>query len=115
MVGLRRTYLSRVENNHVMPGPRIVSQIARALGVNICDLFLPQPKRQSNGAVLGEPTCVRLVAMFSELQPRAMAEIVSAARQMHAAGFTHPQVKSAAPLSRSAGRFRDAGEQRRLR
>ena len=42
MVGLRRTYLSRVENDHIMPGPRIVSQIARALDVNICDLFLPQ-------------------------------------------------------------------------
>jgi hypothetical protein len=88
MVGLRRTYLSRVENDHVMPGPRIVSQIARALGVAICDLFLPQAKRESTGAALREPACVRLVALFSELEPRAMAEVVSTARRMRTAGFT---------------------------
>ena len=111
-VGLRRTYLSRVENDHVMPGPRIVSQIARALGVSICDLFLPQPQRETNGAVLREPACVHLVAMFSELQPRQMSEIVSAARQMRVSGFTP---RNSAPLSRSAGRSRDVGGQRRLR
>ena len=83
-VGLRRTYLSRVENDHVMPGPRIVFQIARALGVEIGDLFRPQPERASNGAVLREPPCARLVALFSELEPRQMAEIVSAAREMRA-------------------------------
>jgi len=115
MVGLRRTYLSRVENDHVMPGPRIVSQIARALGVGICDLFLPQPKRGSNGVVLREPACARLVEIFSELPPREMAAIVSAARQMRAAGPARPPIKSAAPLSRSAGRFRDAGAQQQLR
>jgi transcriptional regulator with XRE-family HTH domain len=82
MVGLRRTYLSRVENDHVMPGPRIVVQIARALGVEIQDLLLPQPERGSNGAVLREPTCARLVALFSELEPREMAAILATARQM---------------------------------
>ena len=89
MVGLRRTYLSRVENDHVMPGPRIVSEIARVLGVGIGELFSTEPKPPRNGAVLAQPTCVRLVAMFSELQPREMAEIVSQARQMCAPGVTH--------------------------
>jgi len=114
-VGLRRTYLSRVENDHVMPGPRIVSQIARALGVGIGDLFSPRPKREGNGAVLTEPTCVRLLALFSELEPRKMAEIVAAARQLRADAHTRPRIRSLAPLSQSAGRFRDAGAQRQPR
>ena len=88
-VGLRRTYLSRVENDHVMPGPRIVSEIARALEIGIGDLFRPQPTRGSSGAVLREQACLSLVEMFSELQPGQMAQVVSQARQMCAVGVTH--------------------------
>ena len=115
LVGLRRTYLSRVENGHVMPGPGTVVPIARALGVDLRELLLPQPERGSNGAVLREPTCARLVTMFSELQPQEMTGIISEARQMRAARFKPPQLRSSARLCRSAGRFRGVGGRRRLR
>jgi transcriptional regulator with XRE-family HTH domain len=88
MVGLRRTYLSRVENDHVMPGPAIVLRIAQALRVEMQDLFAPQPKR-GNGTAQMEPATVRLVEMFSELQPGQMAQIVAQARRMCAVGVTH--------------------------
>lgn len=97
-VGLRRTYLSRVENGHVMPGPRLVAEIAQALGVDMSDLVSPQPARGGNGAALRAPDCVRLVEMFSELQPDQMAEIVSKARQM-CTGTQSPMELMSAPGS----------------
>jgi putative transcriptional regulator len=82
LVGIRRTYLSRVENGHVMPGPRIVSKIAQALGIEMDELLVRESPGKSNGALRTEPNSARLVRMFTELEPREMAAIVAAARQM---------------------------------
>lgn len=80
LVGIRRTYLSRVENGHVMPGPRIVSKIAQALGIEMQELLVREPSKR--GALRIEPNSARLVKMFSEMQPREMAAIIATARQM---------------------------------
>jgi transcriptional regulator with XRE-family HTH domain len=81
LVGIRRTYLSRVENGHVMPGPGIVWQIAQVLGVSIREMLVCDLGGRSKTAARDLAT-VQLLRMFSELKPIEMTAVLATARQM---------------------------------
>jgi transcriptional regulator with XRE-family HTH domain len=80
--GVPRTYISRIENARLLPGPVMLQRIADALAVAILDL-LPHAK---NG--IGAPEMednhywASFVSYFSQLRPADMAYIVSHARSL---------------------------------
>lgn len=80
--GIPRSYVSRMENDHLTPGPRIVSRLAAAVGVEIVDLLSGEPECGSDGLLSKDPTCARLLSEFSRLEPREMAAVLAKARRM---------------------------------
>lgn len=77
-----RSYVSRMENDHLTPGPRIASRLAATLEVAIVDLLSCEPERGSDGLLSKDPTCARLLSEFSRLEPRKMAAVLAEARRM---------------------------------
>lgn len=88
--GIPRSYVSRMENDHLTPGPRIVSRLADAVGVAIVDLLSSEP--HSHDARLSkDPICSELLAAFSRLQPQDMLAVLAEAQRMLAgSGVTTP-------------------------
>jgi transcriptional regulator with XRE-family HTH domain len=80
--GVPRTYISRIENARLLPGPVMLHRIADALAVEILEL-LPQPKASAVPPVMeGDHFWATLVSHFSQLRPSDMAFVVSHAREM---------------------------------
>lgn len=80
--GVPRTYISRIENARLLPGPVMLLRIADALAVAILDL-LPQ-NRNGTGApdLADENYWASFVSYFSQLRPGDMAFVVSHVRGM---------------------------------
>jgi len=80
--GVPRTYISRIENARLLPGPVMLRRIADALSVAILDL-LPQSKNVSAAPELADDTYwASFVSYFSQLCPADMAYVVSHVRDM---------------------------------
>ena len=80
--GVPRTYISRIENARLLPGPVMLFRIADALAVAILDL-LPQSKNSSAAPELADATYwTTFVSYFTQLRPGDMAFVVSHAREM---------------------------------
>ncbi len=85
--GVPRTYISRIENARLLPGPVMLRRIADALEVGILDL-LPQNKNGSGdpmslpaGASTAEETYwTALTGFFVQLQPSQMAAVLEHVR-----------------------------------
>ncbi len=77
--GVPRTYISRIENARLLPGPTMLHRIADALGVPILDL-LPGNGNGSSDAS-DDPFWKTLAGYFRQLQPEEMAIVVSHVRE----------------------------------
>ena len=86
--GVPRTYISRIENARLLPGPLMLRRIADALAVEILDM-LPQSK---NGNHHGDPELEALWEPFARhfllLGPQEMSRVVSFARNLVDEGRT---------------------------
>ena len=85
--GVPRTYISRIENARLLPGPLMLRRIADALAVEILDL-LPQ---SNNGNHPGDPVQEALWEPFAKLflqlgSQEEMSRVVSFARSLVAEG-----------------------------
>ncbi|MBI4464671.1 MAG: helix-turn-helix transcriptional regulator [Acidobacteria bacterium] len=84
--GVPRTYISRIENARLLPGPVMLHRIADALAVKILDL-LPQNR---NGILHGEPEqdpfWEAFAKHFLQLSPQQMSRVVSYARNLATEG-----------------------------
>lgn len=80
--GVPRTYISRIENARLLPGPVMLNRISDALGVAILDL-LPTGKNPL-GAVQFEDEAywTSFTSMFEQLRPGDMSMVVAKARDM---------------------------------
>ena len=80
--GVPRTYISRIENARLLPGPVMLRRIADALAVAILDL-LPQSKNVMAAPELADESYwTSFVTSFTQLCPADMAHVVSQARDM---------------------------------
>lgn len=79
-----RSYLSRIENNRLLPGPLMVAQFAEALGVGVSELLPPDPSGHKATPVVSDPTVAALLNHFAELGVREMERVLATARQMAA-------------------------------
>ena len=82
LTGIPRSYVSRMENDHLTPGPRIVSRLAAAVGVPIVDLLSSERDSGSARFLSKDPTCARLLSEFPGLEPQEMAAVLAEVRQM---------------------------------
>ena len=82
LAGIPRSYVSRMENDHLTPGPRIASRLAAAVGVQIVDLLSSERESGSASLLSKDPTCARLLSEFPGLEPQEMAAVLAEARQM---------------------------------
>jgi transcriptional regulator with XRE-family HTH domain len=82
--GVPRTYISRIENARLLPGPVMLRRIAEALQVEILDL-LPANKN-GNAAPVSyadqDPYWPCLSGYFVQLQPEQMAQVLETIRGM---------------------------------
>ena len=81
--GVPRTYISRIENARLLPGPIMLHRIANALGVPILDLLPGNGNGNGNGSSNGsdDPFWKTLAGYFRQLQPEEMAIVVSHVRE----------------------------------
>ena len=80
--GVPRTYISRIENARLLPGPVMLRRIADALSVAILDL-LPQSKNVMAAPELADESYwASFVSYFSQLRPADMAYVVSHVRDL---------------------------------
>ena len=79
-----RTYVSRVENARLLPGPLMLSRIASALDVAILKLLPPNRDGNGNGHSGAENTSFwnALVEDFSQLTPEEMSRVMFVARTL---------------------------------
>jgi transcriptional regulator with XRE-family HTH domain len=80
--GIPRSYVSRMENNHLTPGPRIAARLAATLGITIVDLLSRTPESASEGLLAKDPVCAQLLLEFPRLEPREMATVLAEAQIM---------------------------------
>ena len=80
--GVPRTYISRIENARLLPGPVMLHRIADALSVAILDL-LPQNRNVGAAPEFADDTWwASFVSSFSQLCPADMAYVVSHVRNL---------------------------------
>jgi len=80
--GVPRTYISRIENARLLPGPVMLARIADALAVAILDL-LPQTRPCSAAPEFADENWwASFVSYFSQLRPSDMAYVVSHVREL---------------------------------
>ena len=81
LLNIPRTYISRIENARVLPGPRLISRIATALGIGISELLEGNSKASGNSA---SPVCAAdlLLESISRLATREILTVLAVARRM---------------------------------
>ena len=80
--GVPRTYISRIENARLLPGPVMLRRISDALEVGILDL-LPKNRDGIGQSFSGEdPYCTSLAGYFVQLRPQEMSLVLDQVRSM---------------------------------
>jgi transcriptional regulator with XRE-family HTH domain len=102
--GIPRSYVSRMENNHLTPGPRIAARIAATLKVTIVELLSRAPESASEGLLAKDPVCAQLLLEFPRLEPLAMATVLAEAQTMLADAGAAADWSDSAPTSRAKAR-----------
>ncbi|MSO20710.1 MAG: XRE family transcriptional regulator [Acidobacteria bacterium] len=80
-LNIPRTYLSRIENDRLLPGPLMIAKFAFDLGLNVSDM-LPSFAAQIDGDRRWDGISRRILNVFEEMQPTDQAVVLQAARSM---------------------------------
>ncbi len=86
-LAIPRTYLSRIENDRLLPGPLMIAKFASDLGLNVSDM-LPSFPAQMDGDRRWDGISRRILNVFEEMQPTDQAAVLQAARSMLASAGT---------------------------
>ena len=77
-----RTYISRIENAHLLPGPAMVRRLAEALGVKMLDLFHNEGNDNNDPGSSKTLFWNALVPHFSQLRTEQKSEVLYRVRAM---------------------------------
>jgi transcriptional regulator with XRE-family HTH domain len=80
--GVPRTYISRIENARLLPGPLMLGRIATALDVAILELLPHGKNGNGHSAIEAGAFWEDLVQNFSLLSPEEMSRVMFFARSM---------------------------------
>ena len=98
--GIPRSYVSRIEHDHLLPGPWIAFRLAAALAVDILDLLPREPECASDASLAKDPNCAQLFREFSRLSLPEMAAVLLEVRHMlegNAVSITQPRFERSSP------------------
>jgi len=85
-LGIPRTYLSRIENNRLLPGPMMIPKIAAALRVSVADLL---PGSSANlSLATQDPVTNTILRQFLRLLPQDREEVLETVRRWVSANLT---------------------------
>ncbi len=100
--GVPRTYISRIENARLLPGPVMLRRIAEALQVEILDLLPANKVGSVHGGSCAEqdPFWTCLSGYFMQLQPEEMSQVLEHIRGMLGGIDTHSFRAEAAMAAR---------------
>ena len=76
-----RTYLSRIENDRLLPGPLMIAKFANDLGINVSDV-LPSLTAQLDNDRRWDGISRRVINIFAEIEPSRQQQILAAVRNM---------------------------------
>lgn len=78
MLGIPRSYLSRVENEHLLPGPAMLARFAEYLGIEFSSIWEAPPA----GELPTDRTSGEILAAASRLPMTSLGQLLRKARQM---------------------------------
>ena len=85
--GVPRTYISRIENARLLPGPVMLNRISDALGVAILDLLPDGKTPLGSGEFEDQGFWNTFSSLFTQLRPGEMSMVIAKAHDM-LEGFT---------------------------
>ena len=80
-LSIPRTYLSRIENDRLLPGPLMIAKFASDLGINVSDV-LPSMQAQLDGDRRWDGISRRIINLFADMDATQQQEILLAVRGM---------------------------------
>ncbi len=80
--GVPRSYISRIEHSHLLPGPAMAHRLAEALGVKILDLFKNEGKGPNDPGSPEDLFWNAFVRHFQQLQIEQKARVLYRVRAM---------------------------------
>ena len=87
LLEIPRSYLSRIENSRLLPGPLMVARFAASLGVGIGELVGCERRRDGARLFPADPSAATLYSQFARLRPEQMEMVLGAARAMVKGSF----------------------------
>ena len=111
ILGIPRSYLSRIENSRLLPGPMMVAKFAEALELDIAELLPLERRRDGMRLFPNEPALASLYTQIAKLPLVEMEKVLAIVRQMAAvnaspqrAGVVQPVLpRPAAPAKPQPG------------
>ena len=82
LLAIPRSYLSRIENSRLLPGPLMIAKFAAALGIPVSELLPPERRKDGRRLFPNDPEAAAVYTQFARLEPAQMEIILAAARRM---------------------------------
>jgi len=96
LLGIPRSYLSRIENSRLLPGPMMVAKFASALKLDISEL-LPLERRKDGGRLFpSDPAMAALYTQIAKLPVPELEKVLEIVRRM-VPGSVNPQREADGP------------------
>lgn len=80
-LNIPRTYLSRIENDRLLPGPLMIAKFASDLGINVSDV-LPSLTAQLDGDRRWDGISRRIINLFADMEPAQQSQLLETIRGM---------------------------------
>lgn len=86
-LNIPRTYLSRIENDRLLPGPLMIAKFASDLGINVSDV-LPSLNAQLDGDRRWDGISRRIINIFEDMEQAHQQQVLETIRGMVASNTT---------------------------
>jgi transcriptional regulator with XRE-family HTH domain len=98
-----RTYLSRIENDRLLPGPLMIAKFASDLGINVSDV-LPSLSAQLDGDRRWDGISRRIINIFADMEAAQQQQVLDAIRGMVASNVGRIEPGTSNVISMPAAR-----------
>lgn len=102
-LNIPRTYLSRIENDRLLPGPLMIAKFASDLGINVSDV-LPSMSAQLDGDRRWDGISRRIISIFEDMTAAQQQQMLETVRGMVASNTGRLAPGSMGALSAPAAR-----------
>ncbi|MBI2820352.1 MAG: helix-turn-helix transcriptional regulator [Acidobacteria bacterium] len=82
LLGIPRSYLSRIENNRLLPGPLMVAKFAAALKMDISELLPPERRKDGSRLFPSDPGLAALYTQIAKLPVQELGKVLDMVRQL---------------------------------